>query len=182
MQRKAARADEHARPASRTAQLATSPLGVAASALNAAPRVQGLLAMRGALSSRPAPVQCAASGTGGDAAPAAGRPDRTGQPHGLKARMEALSGLSLDNVRVRYNSPRPARLQAHAFAQGTDIHLAPGQQHHLPHEAWHVVQQAQGRVRPTIQMAGGTPVNDDAGLEREADIMGARAARGRPVI
>ncbi|HAP61901.1 MAG TPA: hypothetical protein DCR93_21180, partial [Cytophagales bacterium] len=34
---------------------------------------------------------------------------------------------------------------------GTDIHLAPGQQKHLPHEAWHVVQQKQGRVKPTLQ-------------------------------
>ena len=49
---------------------------------------------------------------------------------------------------------RPAQLQAHAFAQGADIHMAPGQEKHLPHEAWHVVQQKQGRVKPTVQMKG----------------------------
>jgi hypothetical protein len=38
-----------------------------------------------------------------------------------------------------------------------------------------VVQQAQWRVKPTLQMAGGLAVNDDAGLEREADVMGVRA-------
>jgi hypothetical protein len=27
----------------------------------------------------------------------------------------------------------------------------PGQEQHLPHEAWHVVQQKQGRVKPTGQ-------------------------------
>ncbi|MCA8830315.1 eCIS core domain-containing protein [Hymenobacter pini] len=78
--------------------------------------------------------------------------NRTGLPDALKAGVENLSGHSLDDVRVHYNSSKPAQLQAHAYAQGTDIHLAPGQEQHLPHEAWHVVQQKQGRVQPTIQM------------------------------
>jgi len=104
-------------------------------------------------------------------------PNRTGLPDGLKAGVESLSGLSMDHVRVHYNSAQPAQLKAHAFAQGADIHIAPGQEKHLPHEAWHVVQQAQGRVRPTMQMKGSVAVNDDAGLEREADVMGAKAAR-----
>jgi hypothetical protein len=65
-------------------------------------------------------------------------------------------------------------VQAHAYAQGSQIHLGPGQEQHLPHEAWHVVQQAQGRVKPTMQMKG-IAVNDDAGLEKEADVMGAKA-------
>jgi len=103
-------------------------------------------------------------------------PNRTGLPDGLKAGVEALSGMSLDQVRVHRNSPEPAQLQAHAFAQGSEVHLAPGQDHHLPHEAWHVVQQAQGRVRPTLEAKGGVAVNNDAGLEREADEMGARAS------
>lgn len=45
----------------------------------------------------------------------------------------------------------------------------------MPHEAWHVVQQKQGRVKPTIQLKGKVDVNDDAGLEKEADAMGANA-------
>jgi hypothetical protein len=96
-------------------------------------------------------------------------PNRTGMPDRLKAGVEALSGLSLDRVRVHYNSNQPAQLYAHAYAEGTDIHLAPGQERHLPHEAWHVVQQAQGRVRPTAQMASGVHINDDPHLEAEAD-------------
>lgn len=106
---------------------------------------------------------------------AAARHDAGGLPHPLRSGIEALSGLSMDGVRVHYNSAEPAQLQALAFAQGSDIHLAPGQEHHLPHEAWHVVQQAQGRVRPTMQMKQGTAINDDASLEQEADEMGARA-------
>lgn len=108
-----------------------------------------------------------------DAAPK----NETGMPNQLKAGIEALSGMDMSDVRVHRNSDKPAQLNALAYAQGNDIHLGPGQEQHLPHEAWHVVQQAQGRVRPTMQMAGAA-VNDDVGLERDADVMGARAAAG----
>lgn len=102
-------------------------------------------------------------------------PNNTGLPDNLKSGIESLSGMSMDHVKVHYNSAQPAQLNALAYAQGSDIHVAPGQEQHLPHEAWHVVQQAQGRVQPTMQMNGGVPVNDDHGLENEADVMGARA-------
>ena len=55
--------------------------------------------------------------------------------------------------------------------------MAPGQEQHLPHEAWHVVQQKQGRVQPTMQMQQGVAVNDDKGLESEADMMGGKAVQ-----
>jgi hypothetical protein len=139
------------------------PLGKLASGLNAAPRVQRLATLQAAMANTPTPGFVPASN------------NRTGLPDQLKAGVEAMSGVSLDDVRVHYDSPEPAQLQAHAFARGNDIHLGPGQERHLPHEAWHVVQQAQGRVRPTVQLQGGTLVNDDAGLEHEATIMGARA-------
>ncbi|WP_350113487.1 DUF4157 domain-containing protein [Nitrosomonas sp.] len=104
-----------------------------------------------------------------------GKPNDTGLPDNLKSGIENLSGMSMDSVRVHYNSSQPAQLNALAYAQGTDIHVAPGQEQHLPHEAWHVVQQAQGRVQPTMQMKEGVPINDDRGLEHEADVMGAKA-------
>lgn len=97
--------------------------------------------------------------------------NQTGLPDELKAGVENLSGYSLDDVRVHYNSPKPAQLQALAYTQGTEIHVAPGQEKHIPHEAWHVVQQMQGRVKPTMQMKG-VKINDDEGLEREANVMG----------
>lgn len=99
----------------------------------------------------------------------------TGLPDNLKAGIENISGYSMNDVKVHYNSAKPATLQAHAYAQGTDIHLAPGQERHLPHEAWHVVQQKQGRVKPTQQLKSRIPVNDDTGLEKEADSMGRKA-------
>jgi hypothetical protein len=103
--------------------------------------------------------------------------NNAGLPDNLKTGMENLSGMSLDDVKVHRNSDKPAQLQAHAYAQGTDIHLGPGQEKHLPHEAWHVVQQKQGRVKPTMQMKGKINVNDDVGLEKEADVMGAKASQ-----
>lgn len=104
--------------------------------------------------------------------------NRTGMPENLKAGIENLSGISMDNVKVHYNSSQPAQLNALAYTQGMDIHVGPGQEQSLPHEAWHVVQQKQGRVKPTIQ-ARGVTINDDEGLEREADVMGARALQTR---
>lgn len=106
-------------------------------------------------------------------------PNRTGLPDRLKAGVEALSGLAMDDVRVHRDSPEPAKLGALAYAKGSDIHLGPGQERHLPHEAWHVVQQKQGRVAPT-QLVGKHAVNDDKGLEREATILGQRALRMMP--
>lgn len=103
------------------------------------------------------------------------RKNNTGLPDNLKSGVENLSGMGMDDVKVHYNSAKPAQLNALAYAQGTDIHVGPGQEKHLPHEAWHVVQQKQGRVQPTMQMKTGTPVNDDVSLEKEADVMGAKA-------
>lgn len=104
--------------------------------------------------------------------------DRDGLPRQLRAGIEALSGVSMDGVHVHRNSSAPAHVSAHAFAQGRDIHLGPGQEKHLPHEAWHVVQQAQGRVKPTMQ-AKGVAINDDPALEAEADRMGKLAQAQR---
>ena len=102
------------------------------------------------------------------------KPNNTGLPDNLKAGVESLSGFSMDDVKVHFNSSQPATVQALAYTQGMDIHVAPGQERHLPHEAWHVAQQLAGRVEPTTEV-GGMPVNDNIGLEHEADVMGARA-------
>jgi hypothetical protein len=100
--------------------------------------------------------------------------NRTGMPDELIAGLEQLSGIDLSAVRVYYNSAEPAQLNALAYTQGRDIQIAPGEEKHLPHEGWHVVQQMQGRVKPTKQMKR-ILLNDDGGLEREADVMGAKA-------
>ena len=105
--------------------------------------------------------------------------NKTGLPDKLKSGIENLSGHAMDDVKVHYNSNKPAQLNAHAYAQGADIHLAAGQEKYLPHEAWHVVQQKQGRVKPTKQLKGKIQVNDNIGLENEADVMGSKALQSR---
>jgi hypothetical protein len=36
--------------------------------------------------------------------------------------------MSLDDAKAHHSSDKPAQLQAHAYAQGTDIHLGPRQE------------------------------------------------------
>ncbi|WP_242049301.1 DUF4157 domain-containing protein [Aulosira sp. FACHB-615] len=97
-------------------------------------------------------------------------------PKKLKIGLEQLSGIELSEVRVHTNSSKPSRLGAIAYTKGTDIYLSPGQEKYLPHEAWHVVQQKQGRVKGKMQVAGFS-INHDAHLEKEADLMGNRASK-----
>ncbi len=99
-------------------------------------------------------------------------------PNALKSGIETLSGRGMNDVTVHYNSSKPFALKALAYTQGSEIHIAPRQERHLPHEAWHVAQQRQGRVRPTLQ-AKGRWLNTDTALEREADVMGMQAAQMR---
>lgn len=92
----------------------------------------------------------------------------TGIPDALKKEAETASGLSFHDVRVHYNSPNPAAFGALAYTRGSQVYLGSGQESCLRHELGHVMQQKQGRVRPTDNIAG-QPVNTDPALEREAD-------------
>jgi hypothetical protein len=96
-------------------------------------------------------------------------------PEQLSTAIEAISGIDLSDVTVHRSSGKPAQIGALAYATGNEIHLAPGAARHLPHEAWHIVQQRQGRVQPTMRVAG-RGINDDRVLEHEADAMAARTA------
>jgi len=103
-------------------------------------------------------------------------------PTQLKENMEAMSGTDLSDVTVNYNSPKPKEMGALAYAQGNKIEIGPGQEKHLPHEAWHTVQQKQGRVQPNAQVqAKGLPLNDDPTLEKEADVMGEKAVQMKTI-
>jgi len=115
------------------------------------------------------------------------KPNLTGIPTQLKLDFEQRSGLSFDDVRVHYNSEKPARLGALAYTQGTQIHVGPGQERTLPHELGHVVQQKRGLVRPT-GVESGHPVNLSPALERSARTfqlfsnVGSAAAEPRAVM
>ena len=109
--------------------------------------------------------------------------NQTGIPDEVKQRMESSFDTDFSSVRVHPDSSKAPDVGALAFPQGTDIHFAPGQfkpdtsagQQLLGHELTHVIQQAEGRVQPTTEIAG-MSVNDDVSLEHEADVLGAKAA------
>jgi hypothetical protein len=134
----------------------------------------------------PAPVQrMAATPSGGRELPSDG--GGKAMPTEVQAKMEGSFGTDFSSVRI-HEGPRSQALGARAYTQGNQLHFAPGEyqpgsesgQALLGHELAHVVQQRQGRVQATTQ-AKGVGVNDDSALEREADEMGARAARGERV-
>ncbi len=95
-------------------------------------------------------------------------------PDNIQNGVEQLSGVAMDDVTVHYDSPQPAQIGALAYTTGTDIHVGSGQETHLAHEAWHVVQQKQGRVAANTQLKS-QHINTDSTLEHEADEMGAKA-------
>lgn len=100
--------------------------------------------------------------------------DKTGIPRRMKKGFEHSSGFSFDDVRVHYNSGKPAQLHAHAYTQGNEVYVAPGQEKHLPHELGHVVQQKNDMVKPTGEI-GGLPLNDDEAMENDADMIAENA-------
>ena len=104
--------------------------------------------------------------------------NKTGLPDQLKAGIENLSGMLMNDVKVHYNSTKPDNFQALAYTQGTDIYLGSGQERHLPHEAWHVVQQKQGRVKPSL-LINDVAINNDPNLENEANGIGKTVLRQR---
>lgn len=101
----------------------------------------------------------------------------TGIPDRMKQDFENRSGLSFDDVRIHYNSGRPARFQSLAYTQGTNVYIAPGQEKHLGHELGHVLQQKQGMVRPAIRYENAL-LNNDPYLENQADRFAAGSFTG----
>ncbi|NJO03747.1 MAG: DUF4157 domain-containing protein [Bacteroidia bacterium] len=103
-------------------------------------------------------------------------------PQDLQANAENVLQEDLSDVKVT-ESEKASDVGALAYTQGDQLVFAPGQfqpdtqkgQELIGHELAHVKQQRQGRVQPTTQ-AKGLPVNDDAGLEKEANRVGEEIA------
>ncbi|HVV87852.1 MAG TPA: DUF4157 domain-containing protein [Kofleriaceae bacterium] len=124
---------------------------------------------------------------GGDFAGGAPSPTGAGNPlpSGVQRKMESSFGADFSDVRV-HQGPQASQVGAVAYAQGSDLHFAPGQYNPgtssgdalIGHELAHVVQQRAGRV--STPQGKGAPVVDDHGLEAEADRAGDLAARGEP--
>jgi len=112
---------------------------------------------------------------------------KTVMPDDVKGKMENSFGTDFSNVNIHQNSNRAENMGALAYTQGNDIAFASGQyqpdttagQKLLGHELGHVVQQRQGRVRPDAEQHKGMNINSDTFLEKEADLMGEKAAQGK---
>ncbi len=110
-------------------------------------------------------------------------------PEGLQSNLETSFGQDFSNVNIHKNSRQALELNALAFTQDENIHFAPGQfnpnsesgTNLIGHEFTHVVQQRSGGVKPTTMLGKGLSVNEDSGLETEADHLGKRAARGESI-
>lgn len=96
------------------------------------------------------------------------KPNLTGIPTQMKLDFERRSGLSFDDVRVHYNSDKPAQLQALAYTQGTQVYVGPGQERHLPHELGHVIQQKTQFIDRDI-FWNNVPLNISPILEQQAN-------------
>ena len=131
-----------------------------------------------------APMQAKTASTASQYAASPTASPATSMPTGIQAQMEHSFGTDFSGVNIHANSTKATHLSALAYTQGQDIHFAPGQyqpttsqgQELLGHELTHVVQQREGRVSAT-RRAKGMPINDDAHLEHEADVMGKKAAQ-----
>ncbi|MFF2530695.1 DUF4157 domain-containing protein [Brevibacillus sp. NPDC058079] len=106
-------------------------------------------------------------------------------PDSVQAKMEKAFHTDFSDVQIHPESSVASQIGAVAFAQGNNIHFAPGTyqpetqsgQQLLGHELTHVVQQRQGRVKANVPDAS-LPINDDPSLEAEADRYGSFAASG----
>ncbi len=113
---------------------------------------------------------------------------RNSLPAPVRTKMENSFGTNFSDVKIHPDSAQAKGIGALAFTQGNNIHLAPGQynpqnssgQALLGHELTHVVQQRAGRV-PVPHQSKGARINADPALETEADILGAKAAKGHQV-
>jgi hypothetical protein len=109
-------------------------------------------------------------------------------PPPVKEKMESSFGENFSDVQIHSDSDQAEALGAKAYAQGKDLHFAPGEfqpdtkegQELIGHELTHVVQQKEGKVQGG-EVNGKDMVNQDAGLEQEANEVGKLASEGKEV-
>lgn len=109
-------------------------------------------------------------------------------PETVQTKMENSFGEDFSDVNIHDNSTKAEDLGAKAFAQGKDVHFAPGEfqpntkdgQELIGHELTHVVQQKEGKVQGG-EVNGKDMVNQDPSLEKEADDAGKLASEGKEV-
>jgi hypothetical protein len=107
-------------------------------------------------------------------------------PEEVQGKMENSFGQDFSAVKFHKDSTSAVDLNARAYAEGENIHFAPGEynpstkvgQELIGHELTHVVQQRQKKVGKGEVHGKGIEINQDSTLEKEADEMGKLAANG----
>ena len=98
-------------------------------------------------------------------------------PNKLLFAAKSLTGLSLENVDVIYDSPKTEQYQSDGFVKNNEIHLAKGNKGLIGHETWHMIQRIQNRVRTGEKTNPHFTINKNKNLENEAHIMGDKLMR-----
>lgn len=97
----------------------------------------------------------------------------------VKQLTDGAVDLHASGSKVETTSTSDSRLKdvgARSMAVGGNALI--GDSRDRGHEIWHLAQQHQGMVQPTTTV-NDQPVNDDPGLEKEADEMGAKIMQGK---
>ncbi|MCA2999586.1 MAG: hypothetical protein ING75_13405 [Rhodocyclaceae bacterium] len=88
---------------------------------------------------------------------------------------------TLGEAKTKVNQIQPIVVQEKTTSQtGQDMHAVQKQDVQRPRAAMGISEQAEPATVPAVQMKQGVRVNDDQGLEREADVMGAKAMQAMP--
>ncbi len=105
-----------------------------------------------------------------------------GEP--LFDQLQESFGMDFSGVKIFEDSRQATELNAKAYAQGNEVHFAPGQfapgtqegKHLIGHEFAHVVQQRMGMVTSGSLLMKNEVINESHALEQEADRLGERFA------
>lgn len=95
--------------------------------------------------------------------------NQTNIPISIKSELEESSGVSLDNVRVKYNSSLPKSVGALATTKGTNIDIAPNQEKHLKHELGHAIDYLAGGNQQQTMKYSGEAIDSSQASEKRAD-------------
>lgn len=106
-----------------------------------------------------------------------------GISHSENNAVKELSGGKVDlhesGAKVETTSSSDSRLKSvGARSMAVQGQAIVGDSRDRGHEIWHLAQQEMGQVQPTTEI-NGTPVNDDKGLENDADVKGAKIMQGK---
>jgi len=96
--------------------------------------------------------------------------NRTDVSDGMTKQFGGLAGVVFGNASVHFNSGKPAKLSARAYARGNKVHIGPKQEEPLKLESRHMVQQKQGLVEPTVEIDG-QPTNEEERLGKIANMI-----------